>query len=102
MVSELRKEEAENVFRRVVRGYPVSREELIGAAQYFIFRSVRRTKAERVWVDLGLGLDLLREAGLPDIPDDARKQWGPDPFKAAKRACSWFQSHARRMLKEAK
>jgi len=102
MASKLRKEEAEDVFRRVVRGYPVSREELIGAAQYFIFRSVRRTKAEKVWVDLGLGLDLLREAGLPDIPDDPRKKWGPDPCKAADRACDWFFCRFGWLLKEGK
>ena len=102
MVGELRKAEAENVFRRVIRGYPVSREELIRAAQYFIFRSIRRTKAEKVWTDLGMGLDLLREAGLPDIPDDARKTWGPDPFRAANRACNWFHHHFKRLLKEGK
>jgi hypothetical protein len=102
MTGGLRKREAERVYKRMVKGEDISLDELIKAAKFFFFRTVRRTKKEKIWTDLGMGLDLLRKAGLPDIPDDPRKKWGPDPCEGADRACDWFYCRFGWFLKEEK
>jgi len=75
MAGGVRKRQAERVYRRMVQGEEISLDELIRAVKFFFFRTVRRTKKEKIWADLGMGLDLLRKAGLPDIPDDPQRHF---------------------------
>jgi len=87
------KAEAEDVLFRVRRGNPVTREEVLEAARFYLtVSSTRRSSKAKALEDVRTGLWLLEQAGFVVPPIE---EFGRDGYLVSARAAEWF---ARRFL----